>query len=165
MPGPIRPEEGFHHGSPPPDKPLKDMKTAGKVGELLEGSVYYFKLNSLGVCSDEPVANPEDPKSRVMVGAEIEVSAKEALNVSPRDLRLGIGGIAFTSEIKPKQEFKRCKPLLAISHLRANQTIKGFVLFELPTTGPGSNLKELSVVYQPTRFGGASQVLVPPEGK
>src|SRR5687767_429813 len=31
MPGPIRPEEGFHHGSAPPDKPLKVMKATGKV--------------------------------------------------------------------------------------------------------------------------------------
>jgi hypothetical protein len=80
-------------------------------------------------------------------------------------VRIGTGGISFTAETKHTREFKRCKPLLPISRLRANEVIKGFVLFELPTTGPGSNLKELSLVYQPTRFGGASQVLVPPEGK
>jgi hypothetical protein len=86
--------------------------------------------------------------------------AKRRLNVTPRDLMLGKGGIMINASLDLKREIKGCTPLLKVSFLQPKESTKGFVLFDLPTWGPGSNLNELNLVYHPARFGGAAQLYV-----
>lgn len=164
MPGPVVPEttEAHHHAPSPPSKPVKSV---GVVGESLEGDVSYFKLVSIKPCKDPslPAAGSggaPSPAARNVVAAEVEIVAKTRLSVNPRDLVLGKGGILFNANVDPTRELEGCKPLLKLSWLRANESAKGYVLFELPTWGPGSNLKELNLVYHPARFGGSAQVYV-----
>jgi hypothetical protein len=136
----------------------------GKLGEGLEGDVSYFKLVSLKPCGDATTrADPEakkDPKARAVFAAEVEIVAKTRLNVSPRDLSLGTGGYTFMASVDPKREIKGCTPLLQITRLQPKESAKGFVLFDLPAWGPGSNVNELSLMYHPARFGGSTQLFV-----
>ena len=158
--GPIVPEE--HHHKPPP--PMQPMKTAGKVGEGLEGDVSYFKVLSLKPCGN--VKSPaeaeaaRDPKARAVFAAEVEIVAKTRLNVSPRDLSLNKGGMKFMASVDPKRTLDGCTPLLQVSRLQPKESARGFVLFDLPAWGPGSNVNELDLMYHPARFGGSTQLFV-----
>jgi len=159
--GPVLPEADHHH--PPP--PAKTLKTVGAIGEELEGDVSYFKLLSIKPCKDPKVpavgsGGAPNPAARNVVAAEVEIVAKTKLAVNPRDLVLGKGGILFNASIDPKRELPGCTPLLKLSLLKAKQSAKGYVLFDLPAWGPGSNLNELNLVYHPARFGGSAQVHV-----
>jgi hypothetical protein len=161
--GPVKPEEEQHE--PPP--PMETLKTEGKLGEVLEGDVSHFKLLSMRPCVDDKHPAPsqeamarKDPKARKVIAAEIEVVAKTRLNVAPRDLSLASGGITITSSVDPNREIKGCTPLLKFSRIQAKDTVRGFVLFDLPTWGPGSNLNEFKLIYHPARFGGAVALYV-----
>ena len=158
--GPVVPEAN-HHQPPPPEKALK---TVGVTGEELEGDVSYFKLLSIKPCGEvksrEEAEAKKDPKARAVYAVEVEIVAKTRLNVSPRDLSLGKGGYTFTPSVDPKRELKGCTPLLQVTRLQPKETAKGFVLFDLPAWGPGSNLDELNLMYHPARFGGSTQLFV-----
>lgn len=161
MPGPLTPEPGFHQGGPAdPKVPAVNVKHTGKVGELLEGDIYTFKLVSIGPCGEQPDPKTAKPSARRVVAAEVEITAKQGLNVSPRDVAVGVGGIVFTGSVDQKRVLDGCAPLLKFSVLRPKQVAKGFVLLDLPVNGPGSDLAEMGLIYQPTRFGGAGRVLV-----
>jgi hypothetical protein len=159
--GPVLPE-AEQHRPPPPTKPLKAV---GAIGEELEGDVSYFKLLSIKPCKDPNVpaagsGGAPNPAARNVVAAEVEIVAKTKLTVNPRDVVLGKGGITFNASLDPKRELAGCTPLLKLSWLQARDSVKGYVLFDLPTWGPGSNLNELNLVYHPARFGGSAQVHV-----
>ena len=158
--GPVVPEAN-HHQPAPPKEPLK---TVGKLGEGLEGDVSYFKLLSLKPCGDAKnraeAEAKKDPKARAVYAAEVEIVAKTRLNVSPRDLSLGKGGYSFMANVDPKREIEGCTPLLQVTRLQPKESTKGFVLFELPAWGPGSNVNELNLMYHPARFGGSTQLFV-----
>ena len=160
--GPVKPEDE-QHAPPPPTAPLK---TEGKLGDVLEGDVSHFKLLSVRPCVDDKNPAPssdtaaKDPKARKVIAAEIEVVAKTNLNVAPRDLSLATGGIVITSSVDPKREIQGCTPLLKFTRLSAKGTARGFVLFDLPTWGPGSNVNEFKLIYHPARFGGAVALYV-----
>ena len=111
-------------------------------------------------CGEQPDPKTAPPTARRVVAAEVEVTAKGEFNVSPRDAVLGVGGITFPGSVDRKRKLPGCTPLLPIAALRAKEVAKGFVLFDIPVSGPGSNLAEMNLVYHPTRFGGAGQVLV-----
>ena len=161
MPGPLTPEPGFEHASPHvPKSPPVAVKHTGEMGELLEGDMYSFKLLSMKPCGEQPDPKTAPPTARRVVAAEVEVTAKGEFNVSPRDVAVGVGGIVFNGSVDQKRKLPGCSPLLRISVLREKQVAKGFVLFDIPVSGPGSDLREMSLVYKPTRFGGAGQVLV-----
>lgn len=163
--GPVIPEseQVEHHHPPAPTTPLK---TVGNVGEELEGDVSYFKLLSIKTCDDPKHATPatdagtQDPTARKVVAAQVEITAKANVNVNPRDLTLGKGGLIFPSSVDPTRNLKGCTPLLKFSLLRPKESASGYVLFDLPTWGPGSNVNELNLVYHPARFGGAAQLYV-----
>jgi hypothetical protein len=159
--GPVLPEADHHH--PPP--PAKTLKTVGTIGEELEGDVSYFKLLSIKACKDPkaPAAGSggaPNPAARNVVAAEVEIVAKTKVTVNPRDLMLGKGGISFNASVDPKRELAGCTPLLKLSWLKTKESAKGYVLFDLPAWGPGSNLNELNLVYHPARFGGSIQLHV-----
>ena len=160
--GPVEPEHEQH--APPPS--TDTLKTEGKLGEVLEGDVSHFKLLSVRPCVDDQHPAPsaddpkKDPKARKIIAVEIEVVAKTNINVAPRDLSLASGGITIMSSVDPKREIKGCTPLLKFARLAGKDTARGFVLFELPTWGPGSNLNEFKLIYHPARFGGAVALYV-----
>ncbi len=161
MPGPLTPEPGFEHGaSSVPKAPTVNVKSMGEMGELLEGNAYFFKLLSMKPCGEQPDPATALPAARRVVAAEIEVTAKGEFNVSPRDVAIGVGGITFRGSVDPKRKVPGCTPLLGISVLRDKDVAKGFVLFDIPVSGPGSDLHQMNLVYHPTRFGGAGQVMV-----
>jgi hypothetical protein len=162
MPGPLTPEPGFQHGGAVEKKvPPKNFKHTGKLGELLEGDVYFFKLLSIEPCGEQPDPETVKPAARRVVAAEVEITAKTELNVSPRDVAIGVGGIVFNGSVDQKRVLEGCTPQLSFGTLRGRGVAKGFVLFDIPVIGPGSNVDEMSLAYQPTRFGGAGRVLVP----
>ena len=165
--GPVIPEtEQVHHHPAEPTKPTKPLKTVGKIGEELEGDVSYFKLVSIKPCEDPKHPTPasdagaQDPTARKVIAAQIEITAKGKLNANPRDLTLAQGGIVFSASVDPKRELKGCTPLLKFSFLNPKESASGYVLFDLPTWGPGSNVNELNLVYHPARFGGSLQLHV-----
>jgi hypothetical protein len=162
MPGPLTPEPGFQHGAPLEQKaPVVNLKHTGTLGEVLEGDVYYFKLLSIRPCGEQPDPKTAKVDARRVVAAEVEVTAKEELNVSPRDVVIGVGGIRFNGSVDQQRTIEGCTPLLKFSRLPSKQVAKGFVLFDVPVTGPGSDLTEMGLMYQPTRFGGSGRVLIP----
>jgi hypothetical protein len=123
------------------------LKNTGKLGERLEGDVYYFELLGLRTC---------DASGKV-AAVEVEIEAKTRLTVSPRDVAIGKGGITFTGGLNFDRQLPGCAPLLGISVLQKGQVTRGFVLFDVPRR-PGS---DLTLIYQPTRWGGAGYVSVP----
>jgi hypothetical protein len=123
------------------------FKTTGNVGELLENNLYFFKLRNARTC---------DASGKV-AGVEVEIEAKTKLAVSPRDVVIGKGGIAFTAGLNFERKLPGCTPLLNLSVLKKGQVARGFVLFDLPRR-PGN---DLTLIYQPTRWGGAGYVRVP----
>lgn len=123
------------------------VKYSGAIGERLEGDIYYFKVLATRVC---------DVAGKV-AGVEIELEAKEQLAVSPRDVVIGKGGIAFNASQDLQRKLPACSPLLRISTLKSGQVARGFVLFDLPS--PPAN--DLQLIYQPTRWGGAGYVTTP----
>jgi len=161
MPGPLTPEPGFHGRPAVPKVPAVNVKHTGKVGELLEGDVYFFKLLSIAPCGEQPDPKTAKPSARRVVAAEVEITARSELNVSPRDVMIGVGGISFHGSVDRTRSIDACRPALPISSLRPKEVAKGFVLFDIPVTGPGSDLAEMGLIYQPTRFGGAGRVLIP----
>ena len=158
--GPVVPEE-HHHQAAPPTQPLK---TNGKMGEGLEGDVSYFKLLSVKPCGEvknrAEAEAKKDPKARAVYAAEVEIVAKSRMNVSPRDLSLGTGGYRFMASVDPKRVIEGCTPLLPVTRLQPKESARGFVLFDLPAWGPGSNVNELELMYHPARFGGSTQLFV-----
>lgn len=164
MPGPVRPEvdEAIAHHAPPPTVP-QSFKTSGSIGEVLESDLYAFKLIAMRPCGDTPT-DASDPRARTVIGAEVEITAKTKLMLSPKHVSLVKGGITFFGNVDLKRNVKGCTRLIPVSVMKQGDVAKGFVLFDLPVSGPGSNWKEFSLVYLPARFGGAPQVLVKLEG-
>jgi hypothetical protein len=161
LPHAIPHAEETHAQTVPARSPPKDQ---GLIGETLEGDAYLFKLVSIGPCGNAPNAAPDDPKGRVVIGAEVEITATKKVVTTPRHVSLGKDGITFFGDVNQKRVVKGCTPVLKVGHLGKGDVAKGFVLFDVPTAGPGSNCKELNLVYLPARFGGASQVLVRLQG-
>lgn len=160
--GQVYPEHGHEHPVAPTPP---SVKAVGKRGELLEGDVYYFRLLELHRCEGPGAMTGSGPTSRVAVGARVEITAKSALNVQPHDALLTTGGITFYGGIDMKRELEGCTPLVKISTLRKDEVARGYVLFDIPVTGPGSELDTLGLGYHPTRFGGSGPVFVPAEGR
>ena len=160
MPGPLTPEPGFEHGKPNVPSPPVAVKSSGEIGEQLEADVYSFKLLGMKPCGEQPDKATAPPAARRVVAAEVEITAKKDFNVNPRDVAIGVGGITFNGSVDQKRKLADCMPLLRIDVLRAKQVAKGFVLFDIPVSGPGSDLHEMNLAYRPTRFGGAGQVMI-----
>jgi hypothetical protein len=90
-----------------------------------------------------------------MVGVEVEIRSQARLSISPRDVQLRSGGIYFHAD-PGSQLHRNCSPRLPRSLVKKDTTSTGFVLFDVPLPEP----PDLEVLYQPTRFGGASPARV-----
>jgi hypothetical protein len=133
----------------------RKVKSHGALGDLLEGDVYYFTAESVKRCGEPPAgAGSAAEQTTVVVGAKVKIKAKSRLTVSPRELSLHSGGITLNASMDPKRELKGCTPLLEVGWLKKDETIEGFVLFDVPAPEP----KDLHLRYLPTRWGGASAI-------
>ena len=134
----------------------RKVKSHGALGDLLEGDVYFFTAESVKPCGEPatPSAGSGGEQSRVVVGAKVKIKAKSRLTVSPRELSLHSGGVTLNASMDLKRELKGCTPLLKVGWLKKDETIEGFVLFDVPTPEP----KNLQLRYLPTRWGGASAI-------
>src|SRR4030095_9634512 len=77
------------------------------------------------------------------------------LFITARDFSLERGGIILQARHIDPPELARCTPLLVPKQLTPKQTVRGFVLFELPasfTTGD-----PLVLAFRPTRWGGSAR--------
>jgi hypothetical protein len=146
MPGAI-PQAELQGEQPTPVRETAAVKYSGEVGERLEGDVYFFQVHSLKTC---------DAEGKV-AAVEVEIEAKSKLTVSPKDVVIGKGGIRFTASLDFKRNLPGCTPQLEISALKRGQTVRGYVLYDLPWR-PTS---DLHLVYQPTRWGGSGFVTAP----
>lgn len=139
----------------PPEKSTapastRKLKTEGPVGDWLEGDVFWFRAASVRACGDV------SPGGAKVIGAEVEIRAKAKLTFSPRELRLGSGGVVFQGSLDLDRQIRGCLPLLGVAWLKKDEVMRGFVLFDVPEPLP----KALELHYQPTRWGGAGQVRV-----
>ena len=127
---------------------LPKLKVLGKVGEQLEGDVYFFKTLSVKQC--------ESTKTKpIVIGVEVEIKAKRQLNISPRDVRLGSGGIVFYASVDPQRQEQGCEPMIRHGSLAKDQVVRGYVVFDVPAPEP----PKLQLTYAPTRWGGAGSVV------
>jgi hypothetical protein len=134
---------------------LPKLKVLGKVGEQLEGDVYFFKTLSVKQCEGSPAAGGNAKIKPLVIGAEVEIKAKRQLNISPRDVRLGSGGVVFYASVDPQRQEKGCEPMIRHGSLGAEQVIRGYVVFDVPPPEP----PKLQLTYAPTRWGGAGSVV------
>jgi hypothetical protein len=87
----------------------------------------------------------------MVFGAEVEITAKTALGISPRDVVLRSGGILFYANLDLERKLAGCLPLLGRPRLKTGESAKGFVVYDVPSPKPPN----LELTYQPTRWGGA----------
>jgi hypothetical protein len=139
---------------------LPKLKVLGKVGEQLEGDVYFFKTLSVKQCESSPAAGANAKTKPLVLGAEVEIKAKRQLNISPRDVRLGSGGIVFYASVDAQRQEKGCEPMIRHGSLAADQVIRGYVVFDVPAPEP----PKLQLTYAPTRWGGAGSVVTTLDG-
>jgi hypothetical protein len=128
------------------------VKSVGKVGDAVEGDVYFFTVKSVRACGEASGTE----RARIVVGAEVEIRAKSRLTVSPRDVTLQSGGIVFYASVDPDRRVAGCGPLLKHAWLQKGDAAKGFVVFDVPAPEP----PKLQLGYVPTRWGGAGGVRV-----
>jgi hypothetical protein len=140
------------------------FKTSGATGEKLETDTFSFKVLSFRTCGEATGAGSRDTPeadARLVLGAEVEITAKKSMATSPRDVVLRNGGILFYANLDLKRTLSGCTPLLERPRLKASQAARGFVLFQVPSPRPAT----LELTYQPTRWGGAPVVRVELDGQ
>jgi hypothetical protein len=147
------------HGHQAVKAEMPKLKNAGKLGEQLEGDVYLFKALSVKQCESSGPAPAKGP-APIVIGAEVELRAKQRLNISPRDVRLSSGGIVFHASVDPKREAKGCEPLIKHGSIGKDEVVKGWVIFDVPPPEPPN----LLLTYMPTRWGGAGTVVTKLDG-
>jgi hypothetical protein len=128
--------------------------------EQVDTGQYELRVDEIRSCdpgsgaATNPAAKPAT--RRIWVGASVQVKSKvNELFITARDFSLERDGIILQARHVDPPELARCKPLLAAKQLTPKQTVRGFVLFELPasfTTGD-----PLVLAFRPTRWGGASR--------
>jgi hypothetical protein len=123
-------------------------------GAWLEGARYGLRIEGVRGCA----AGPRPPSGKMWVGAEAHVRTKdEGLFVTARDFSLQRGGVILQARYVELPLLQRCLPLLQPSRLRARQSARGFVLFELPVAWTAAR-EPFVLVYRPTRWGGAQRI-------
>lgn len=126
--------------------------------ESVENQTYKLRYEGIQRCG----SNESLPH---LFGFAIRVAPKVGkLFVAPRDVSLVLGGVILepvpidTSSPVRKPPAK-CAPLLLEQELRAGQSARGYVLFELPASFLSAQ-KPLALVYKPTRWGGAPRAAI-----
>jgi hypothetical protein len=121
---------------------------------------YELKLEEIRTCESAPATTDPAGKPatrRIWVGAAVHTRAKvNELFITARDFSIERGGVIVQAKHVDPPALARCKPLLQAKQLRPQQSVRGFVLFEMPpsfTTGPDP----IVLAFRPTRWGGAAR--------
>jgi hypothetical protein len=133
-----------------------------RVGNFIETSAYKFRVDAVVRCADPAPTEtvPEDRKVRV--AAKVGVFSKyDELFVSAQDVTLEKDGVVINSERKLKTSTE-CAPLLEQKRLKHDETLTGFVVFQVPND---AFVKDSIVAFKPTRWGGAPRTEIKVEAK
>jgi hypothetical protein len=129
-------------------------------GAWSENRLYRFRLERIEPCGGEAAGALRGATS--WVGAFFTVQAKEPeFFVTPRDVELRRGGVILSATFVKQPTLPGCKPVLNAKRLRANETVSGFALFEVPKDFRVKTADPIVVVYSPSRWGGARRAEVP----
>jgi len=157
--------------NPPPANPPPANSDAGtEVGHTTATTAdapgvetAHYELFFDGIKKCDPTAD-SSTAGRVWMGAAIRARAKvNEFFVTAQDFTLEKGGIAVTARHVNPPGLPNCLPLLQPASLRAKQTARGFVLFEVPARLRTKDAP-LTLAYRPRRWGGARRVefVIPP---
>jgi hypothetical protein len=141
-------------------------------GRWSENLLYRFRLESVAPCgaASPGIASAQRPATvgsgqfrgeTSWVGAFFSVEAKQRFLVSPRDLELSRGGVILNAARVNQPLPAGCEPRLPNKTLRAGESLRGFVLFEVPKRFRTRTDDPIVFSYRPTRWGGARKVDVP----
>ena len=133
-----------------------------KVGKYIETSAYKFRVDGVVRCADPPPTEtvPEDRKVRVAAKVGVFSRYDEFL-VSAQDVMLEKDGVVINSERKPKTSTE-CAPLLEQKRLNHDESLDGFVVFQVPDE---AFVRNSIVAFKPTRWGGAPRTEIKIEAK
>jgi hypothetical protein len=133
-----------------------------RVGNWIETSAYKFRVNGVVRCSDPSPAEkvPEDRPLRIAVKVDI-FSKYDQFWVAPKDVELKKDGVIIDSEREVKTG-PECSPLLEQKRAKHDETLGGFVVFQVPDEAFVSGG---TVSYMPTRWGGAPRADVKLDAK
>ena len=121
----------------------------------METGLYKLRFEQIRACNPSPRAAAT---ARVWMGVEIRALAKVSeLFVTPRDFALEREGIILPARHVHPPNLRGCSPLLPAAQLRAQQSVRGFVLFEVPARFRTGDVP-IVLSYRPTRWGGAGRV-------
>jgi hypothetical protein len=126
------------------------------IGDWTDTMMYKFRLQEVKRCEAAALA-ADAQAGPILLGVKMQVSAKiDQIMASARDVTLEGGGVVFRSSLTIPAGSK-CMPPLGPKQLRHNETATGFAAFELPAD---TNLRVLTIAFQPTRWGGAPRVQI-----
>jgi hypothetical protein len=121
-----------------------------------ETALFSLRFEEIRTCTPS-AAQP----GRIWMGAVVRARSKSNdLFVTARDFSLEKGGIILAGRHVDPPVLARCQPLFPARQLKARQSVRGFVLFEVPAAFRGGD-KHLVLAYRPTRFGGGPRVEFP----
>ena len=186
-PPPVMPEAAREMAAAAQRNPSAETEGESKSGddagtaredEWIEGGSYRFRLEELRRCdtgaappAPGPAGQPLAPDGGTpsgasdwgggtsWVGARVRVIARvNETIVSPRDLTLERGGVILQAKYVNPPVLRGCVPLLQQQQLRADQSVRGFALFEVPAHFRSAGAAPILLAYHPTRWGGARRV-------
>ena len=133
--------------------------TEAAAGEWTDSALYRFRMTAIRRCPDSRVHAPSDAPATdgdvIRMALTVQVEAKASVLVSARDIALEHDGVVYASEL-PSGQDPRCGPPLRTKQLAANERTSGAILFTLPE----SEARAATLVFSPTRWGGAPRVAV-----
>jgi hypothetical protein len=120
---------------------------AASDAQRVETPLFELRLEEIRSCGDGS-----------WLGVAVRARAKSnEMFVTARDFSLEKGGVILQGRHVDPPRLPRCSPLLSPKELRANQSLRGFVLFEVPASFRRGDVP-LVLAYHPTRWGGARRV-------
>ena len=133
-----------------------------RTGNWIETSAYKFRVNGVVRCVDPgPTENvPQDRRVRIAVKVDV-FSKYDQFWVAAKDVELEKDGVVIDSE-KQVKTGPECSPLLAQKRAKHDETIGGFVVFQVPDE---AFVRGATVAYMPTRWGSAPRAEVKLDAK
>lgn len=156
-PAPALPRGPVAAPTPPVAGPTPRSRAEGAVDDgegdgWIETARYGLRLSGAKGCGPRPASG------RMWVGVDARVRTKDGdLFVTARDFSLENGGVILLPRHIDRPLLPGCFPLLSPSALRAKQSVRGFVLFEMPVAWT-SGRDPIVLAYRPTRWGGARRI-------
>ena len=133
-----------------------------RTGNWIETSAYKFRVNGVVRCVDPGPTETVPQDRRVRIAVKIDVFSKyDQFWVAAKDVELEKDGVVIDSE-KQVKTGPECSPLLAQKRAKHDETIGGFVVFQVPDE---AFVRGATVAYMPTRWGSAPRAEVKLDAK